>query len=198
MTGPYYTVESLQPECSVGFLIKRCGILMSQIAERGFESQPISFIQWTILIWLTQRTHVSPTELSVHLGHDMGALTRLVDELERKHLVIRERSVQDRRAVQIAITPEGRRLAQVGKRVVLDLLNKLVEPYSRTEIDTFISLLQQFLGRMQEFAKAITPAEIPAESPGTPSRLPAKRAGTRARDKASRSTHKSPRAKTLE
>ncbi len=109
MPESYYTLESLEANNSVGFLIKRCGIVMTQIAERRFESQQISFTQWMVLIWLTKRPQASPTELSAHLGHDMGALTRVVDELEREGMVRRDRSQHDRRAVEIAITPEGRR-----------------------------------------------------------------------------------------
>jgi DNA-binding MarR family transcriptional regulator len=176
MTDPYYTVETLEANRSVGYLVKRCGIVMTQIAERAFETQPISFTHWIILMSLTQRPHCSPTELSAQTGHDMGALTRVVDHLEREGLVVRERSQHDRRAVEIAITLEGRRLAQGGKRVVVELLNQLLGPYSKAEIEAFISLLQRFLTQMQEFqahaltqtqdtAKPATPAEHPSVTP---------------------------------
>ena len=153
MPEHYYNAETLDPERSVGYLIKRCGVLMTQFAERSFESQPISFTQWMALMSLTQRPHVSPTELSVHMGHDMGALTRLVDELQRDGLVRRERSEQDRRAVEIAITPEGRRVANNGKRLVVELLNRLVAPYSAQEIEGLIVLLRKLLTQMQSIAK---------------------------------------------
>ena len=169
MPSPYYTVDTLEPGRSVGFLIKRCGVLMTQIAERAFAAQPISFTRWIVLMTLTERACASPTELSAHMGHDMGALTRVVDELERDGQVRRERSQHDRRAVEIAITPEGRRLAHAGKRVMVDLLNRLVGPYSRTEIEAFIALLQKFLAQMQAFqAQTQAPAKaaaIPAEPP---------------------------------
>jgi DNA-binding MarR family transcriptional regulator len=153
MPEPYYTLESLQADKSVGFLIKRCGIVMTQLAERHFESQPISFTQWTALMWLTLRPHASPTELGAHLGHDLGALTRMVDELKREGLVRRDRSQHDRRAVQIAITPEGRRLAQSGKRLVIGLMNELLAPYSKAQVDTLILLLQGLLLRLQDAAQ---------------------------------------------
>jgi DNA-binding MarR family transcriptional regulator len=196
MTGPYYSVEHLQPERSVGFLIKRCGVLMGQIAERAFQAHSISFNQWIILIMLTQRDHASPSELSAYMGHDMGALTRLVDELTREGLVIRERNEHDRRAVQIAITPEGRRLAQAGKRIIVELLNELVEPYSTAEVDAMISLLQRFLARMQEFAKVSKPAVTPAPTglQSTTGRHPAMRTGAKGR----RRPHGAPRRKATE
>ncbi len=36
MSQPYYTVENLEAGKSIGFLVKRCGGLMSQLAERRF------------------------------------------------------------------------------------------------------------------------------------------------------------------
>jgi len=192
MTGPYYTLESLEAHTSVGFLIKRCGILMTQFAERRFESEPLSFTRWMILMWLTQRPHASPTELSTHLGHDMGALTRVVDQLEREALVRRERSELDRRAVQIGVTPEGRRMAHAGKRVMLDLVNQLVEPLSRTETDALISSLQRLLMHLQEIGKSATPVEPASPTPRQRGARGAKRAG------ASRSQErKQPRRKLL-
>lgn len=157
MPEKYYIPESFKPETSVGFLIKRCGAMMSQIAERRFESLPISFTQWTILVRLAQVPHASPTDLSLYTGHDMGALTRVVDELERGALVHRARSQQDRRAVEIAITPEGRRLVQVGKRIIVDLLNGLLESYSRADVDAFIALLQRFLVQCSKPQEALPP-----------------------------------------
>jgi MarR family transcriptional regulator, multiple antibiotic resistance protein MarR len=149
MAGQYYTEDNLQAPNSVGYLLKRCGALMTQIAERRFEGKPISFTQWIILIRLTQQTHISPTELAEHLGHDMGALTRIVDDLQKKGLVIRERSESDRRAVQITATEEGRRLALATKQYVVDLANELVAPYSVAETDQLISLLQRLMVHME-------------------------------------------------
>jgi DNA-binding MarR family transcriptional regulator len=194
MPEQYYTVDSLQPDTSIGFLIKRSGVLMTQIAERAFESQPISFTQWIILMLLTYRPHASPSELSSLMGHDMGALTRLVDELERAALVLRERSRHDRRAVEIAIAPEGRRLAQAGKRVLVDLLNQLVAPYSRAEIDALIPLLQRLVARMQETVTAAPPAE-PASAA---TKQVGSRGTTRTAAKAAGLKVRTPRRKPLE
>ena len=170
MAEPYYAVDSLQAGNSVGYLVKRCGLLVMQFAERRFESQPITFTQWTVLAQLSQHPHLKPTELSRNLGHDMGALTRVVDDLEKLKLVRRERSEHDRRAVRITVTAEGRRLAKTTMPVVVDLANELVAPYSKAETDLLITLLQRMLGRMEHMA------EPPAEEPAArPRRLPGRR-----------------------
>jgi DNA-binding MarR family transcriptional regulator len=155
---PYYTLETLEASRSIGFLMKRCGVLMSQVAERRFEALSISFTQWLALIGLVQHEHVSATALSEQLGHDMGACTRVVDELERRGLARRERSRRDRRAVEIAITPAGRQHALEGKRLVVELLNELVEPFSEAEIETLIGLMQRLHGHLQQAAGSPTAA----------------------------------------
>jgi DNA-binding MarR family transcriptional regulator len=152
---PYYRVANLEASNSVGYLIKRCGVLMTQSAERRFEAVSVSFTQWVALMRLSARqSHISATQLSRELGHDMGALTRVVDELERRGLVRRERSRRDRRAVEIAITAAGRRQAASAKRVMVELLNELVEPYTEAEIGTLIGLLQRMLLHLQRTSAA--------------------------------------------
>ncbi len=173
MRQPYYSLESLEADNSVGYLLKRCGVLMNQVAERRFQSLPMSFSQWVVLVHLAEQEHMSATELSVHLGQDMGALTRVVDELERLGFARRERSRRDRRAVEIAITPAGRREAQSAKRVVVELLNRLVEPFTDREIDTLLGLLQRLHGHLQEaFTPEATavPAPKPLDRPRRPRR----------------------------
>jgi DNA-binding MarR family transcriptional regulator len=160
MRESYYSPETLQAENSVGYLVKRCGVLMTQLAERRFESLDISFTQWLVLVYLAQQEHVSATQLSAQVGHDMGALTRVVDQLERRGFARRKRSRRDRRAVEIAITAAGRRQAQNAKRVVVELLNRLVEPFAERETDTLIVLLQRLLGHLQEAMGPKPPAPL--------------------------------------
>jgi len=154
MRRPYYKAESLERENSVGFLVKRCGVLMTQLAEERFATDTaVTFTQWLALMSLcTRQGHISATQLSRDLGHDMGALTRVVDELERRGLVRRERSRKDRRAVEIAITPEGRRVAGEAKRAIVGLLNELVQPYSLQELETLISLLRRLWQHLERAA----------------------------------------------
>ena len=164
MRQPYYSLESLEANKSVGYLLKRSGLLMTQVAERRFEDLPISFSQWVVLIHLAQQQHVSATALSAHVGQDMGALTRVVDELERLGFARRERSRRDRRAVEIAITAAGRREAKSASRVVVQLLNRLVEPFTDHEIDTLLALLQRLHAHLQE---AVAPQAALAPAPKT-------------------------------
>jgi hypothetical protein len=72
----------------------------------------------------------------------------------------RARRARDRRVVEITLTPEGRRHLQGGKRIVVEMLNSLVAPFSREELETLIGLMQRMMARLQE-AEATVPAARP-------------------------------------
>jgi DNA-binding MarR family transcriptional regulator len=163
MTEPFYTVDNLQAPTSIGFLVKRCGGLMSQAAERRFATEKVSFTQWMVLANLGRFERLTATALSEETCHDMGALTRIVDDLEKAGLVKRERTERDRRVVEIALTAEGRRYLETGKRLVVELLNSLAEPFSRQELETLIALLQRMMARLQE-AATVTPVPQPTQA----------------------------------
>jgi DNA-binding MarR family transcriptional regulator len=164
MTEPFYTAETIEAPQSIGFLVKRCGGLMSQIAERHFATEQVSFTQWMVIATLGRYERLTATTLSEETCHDMGALTRIVDDLEEEGLVRRERTERDRRVVEIALTPQGRRYIQTGKRLVVELLNSLAEPFSRQELETLIALLQRLMARLQE-TEMTTLATQPRQKP---------------------------------
>ena len=164
MTEPFYTADTLEAPKSIGFLVKRCGGLMSQLAERHFATEQVSFTQWMVIATLGRFEHLTATALSEETCHDMGALTRIVDDLEREGLVRRERTERDRRVVEIALTADGRRYLQAGKRIVVELLNSLAAPFSRQELETLIALLQRMMARLQDAARMISAPE-PREAP---------------------------------
>jgi DNA-binding MarR family transcriptional regulator len=159
MSHAFYTADTLEATTSVGFLMKRCYGLMAQLAERRFASEQVSFTQWMVLANLGRFERLTATALSGECSHDMGALTRIVDDLEEAGLVRRERSERDRRVVEITLTPEGRRHLQAGKHVVAEMLNSLVAPYSRQEIETLIVLLQRMMAHLQEAERISSPPE---------------------------------------
>jgi DNA-binding MarR family transcriptional regulator len=71
-------------------------------------------------------------------------VTRLLDRLERRHLVIRNRAKEDRRFVSIHITNEG-----------LSLLKELDDPIAQRQLDLMGHMDKQQLYRMVELLETI-------------------------------------------
>jgi DNA-binding MarR family transcriptional regulator len=125
----------------------------------------LSFTQWVTLMSLRNKgPRLSATHLSREVGHDMGALTRVIDGLEKSGHVRRERSLEDRRAVQISLTDKGLRDAEAQLGIIVDLQNKLLEPFSKSEADTLVLLLQRLHQTLLETVDAVSGTAVPPKA----------------------------------
>jgi DNA-binding MarR family transcriptional regulator len=69
--------------------------------------------QWVVLRCLIDMENASLNELAVVVGVDTGALSRMVERLSQKGLVVRETDPANRRAVRLRLTDGGRALVPV-------------------------------------------------------------------------------------
>ncbi|WCB96855.1 hypothetical protein DSM104299_05623 [Baekduia alba] len=81
------------------------------------------------------------TELTGLLNVERSTMTGLVDRVERRELVKRAPDPKDRRAIQIALTPKGRRLAMKSYGAVttkVDALTSGLAPSSATRLTKIV------------------------------------------------------------
>lgn len=81
------------------------------------------------------------SELGPMLGLAKSSLTGLVDRTERNGLVRREADPQDTRAVRVALTPRGSRLAEEFYAETCQRIDKLPTGLSAAERDMLADLL---------------------------------------------------------
>jgi DNA-binding MarR family transcriptional regulator len=84
-------------------------------------------------------------ELGATLRLAKSSLTGLVDRTERNGLVRREADPQDMRAVRVALTAEGRRLAEEFYTETCRRIADLLAGLAPAERDTLASLLRRVL-----------------------------------------------------
>jgi MarR family transcriptional regulator, lower aerobic nicotinate degradation pathway regulator len=89
--------------------LAQLSFLIQRTLERRAAEHDLSLIQTRLLGVLRDR---QPTmnELARMLDLDKSSVTGLVDRAERRRLVMRVPSTQDRRSVTVSLTPEGRSL----------------------------------------------------------------------------------------
>lgn len=156
MPRDYYKVEGYTSLRSIGYLLRRNSKLLTNAVEALFVKQDVSFVQWVVLMHLREKLATTSAELSECICHDSGALTRLIDGLEQRGLVQRTRSQQDRRVIEIELTPEGRKVTESFLPEIVDLYNHLVGDFSVQEVDTLITLLTRLgetLSRLDDTAE---------------------------------------------
>ena len=82
-------------------------------------------------------------EIAERMIERTPGITRMIDRLERKEFVVRERAANDRRQVRCRITATGRTLLRSLDKPVLDLDEELLSALSRSEAKELIRLLDK-------------------------------------------------------
>jgi DNA-binding MarR family transcriptional regulator len=136
---------------SVGYLISRVKSTMSNlitqrtVAELGVTSQ-----QASVLFMVASGKCVLAAELAREYGIDASAVTRLVDRLEKRGLLKRVRSSEDRRAVRLALTPEGEAIAARMPAIFTSVTEMLSQGLTPEEIGFLKSMLRRVLANSCE------------------------------------------------
>jgi DNA-binding MarR family transcriptional regulator len=96
-------------------------------------------------------TAKSASDLCKGMSYDAGAMTRMIDRLESKGLIRRNRRPEDRRVVYLELTEEGARAFPRMRLISMEVANRFLQGFSNTEARQ----LEGFLTRMLENAAAI-------------------------------------------
>jgi len=153
----HYRAEDYQARSSVGYLLKRAHSLLVDQLEVAVADSDITTTQWIVLMHLRDGLAINASDLCSQLRHDSGALTRLIDQLEARGLVQRERSREDRRAVQLRLTDAGRAVIAALVPAVVDKLNFALRDFSGAESATLNRLLTKLISSLEGAAAGAEP-----------------------------------------
>ncbi len=93
---------------SYTFWISRLASLMQEQFNQQLKELDVTWPQWMVLNVLNQSLADTPAAIAENIGIDRSAVTRLLDRLEKKALVMREHDKLDRRSVNVFITDTGK------------------------------------------------------------------------------------------
>jgi len=160
----HYSADSFHVQDSLGYLVKRTQRLMHDRIEAVFASQDITFQQWVVLMHLRDGLATTTAGLCAELRHDSGAMTRLIDQLDERGFIERQRQEADRRIVDLALTPAGRKMVESLIPLAVDTLNGTLEDFTKAEVQLMKGLLLKIITRIGELnAEAdATPAKVQA------------------------------------
>jgi DNA-binding MarR family transcriptional regulator len=79
------------------------------------------------------------------ISHDPGAMTRKIDLLEKRGLVRRVRSAEDRRAIRLELTPEGKKLFPKVLAAAVGMANEFLDGFTKAEVRQLEGMLERIL-----------------------------------------------------
>ena len=141
----HYTKDNFKLTESVGFQLVKARNLITNEMDAALKDLDISSQQMGIMLMLRQKLASTPFELSKMLGIDTGLMTRMLDKLETKGLVVRSRDEEDRRVVNLALTKPGAAVADQIPDIAPDVLNARLKDFTKAELNELRRLLRKFL-----------------------------------------------------
>lgn len=131
------------PEQSISHLIRRTHQMTVAGMDSIFMAEGMTGVQWSALMLIHVKCGTTSAAIARNLSHDKGAMTRLIDFLEQRGWIIRERCNDDRRVVNLAVTREGIVVAMRCKQQVEALWREWLGDWDETDIASLVLLLQK-------------------------------------------------------
>jgi DNA-binding MarR family transcriptional regulator len=140
MTDEHYPTKD-----SLGFIIYRTALALKSALQRCFKENgyEITGEQWAIIRHLWQEEALSQREIAEKTSKDKPNITRMLDALEKKHLIFRQSDPRDRRKYCIYLTKEGKQLYERLLPLTQSLRQRVTQNLAPAEIDLAKEILNK-------------------------------------------------------
>ena len=157
----FYDGSRYNREQSVGYWIKQAYQSVQRNLDGAMQELDLTGMQWGPLWLIASCGADNVAACAREAGMDAGAMTRMLDRLEAKGLIERERSTQDRRVVHLRLTPRGEEVASRIPHLLAKVLNRQLRGFSPEEFHSLLELLQRFVRN----GSACGDASVPCDNP---------------------------------
>jgi len=142
----FYVAKGWCAEESVGYLMKRVMLSIVTSADKRLADHGLTSAQWGPLMRMqAQGGTATVAEMARWLNVDAGAMTRLLDRLEKKGLCRRTRSTEDRRVVQVELTAAGQKAIAEVPAVLAAVMNEHLAGFDESEFKALRNYLERML-----------------------------------------------------
>lgn len=121
--------------------------LNHRLHEQGFD---ISMEHMIILKILYRNDGLSQNEFARMFSKDKGAITRIINNMENRNLVVRIPAQTDKRVKLIYLTPYGKQIRSDIYRIVDEFNNNIVENIPQNELECCLKVLNKIIATLKE------------------------------------------------
>jgi DNA-binding MarR family transcriptional regulator len=140
-----------EDEMVVGHLISRARSALLTGLDGELEPFGLTGAQFAVLKNLADGIADTAADLCRTMHYDTGSMTRMLDRLEEKAVLRRERCTEDRRVVYLRITPTGNDLLPQLRAAAVHVLSRHLAGFSPAEVES----LKHYLIRMIANGQAV-------------------------------------------
>lgn len=129
----------------VGKLIRLVYSSLLRSVDSRMQPLALTAMQWEPLLSLAVGPADTVAALARECDMDCGAMTRMLDRLEHKQLLQRQRSQSDRRMVNLVLTDAGAEIAAEIPLIIHQELSRHLAGFSAEELQLFTHFLTRML-----------------------------------------------------
>ncbi len=141
----FYRSDNYTVDDSVSYLMRLALASISRQIDLQMQEYGVTALQWGPLLLIKHGRGNTAAALARESSIDTGAVTRMLDRLEAKGLLTRERCKRDRRVVHLKLTAEGERVTEHIPACVSSVLNSHLRGFSVEQFEFLKGLLRQML-----------------------------------------------------
>jgi DNA-binding MarR family transcriptional regulator len=144
--------ETLSPR--VGFLLNLCSAHIREMTKQALKALEITPRHYGIIATLYSEGALPQQTIGEKIEIDRTSMVLLVDDLEKKRLVVRGTHPQDRRYHLIDLTPSGKKLFEKMDKLVEDVEEDFLVTLTHSEKDAFRRILMKLIKKLPSQAQS--------------------------------------------
>lgn len=139
------------PPIGIGKLLRRSHLAFSKIFRDRLKEYGVTFSEFVHLERLWYDDGLNQTELSRRVGIETASSTTVLDTLEKRGYIRRERDARDRRSVKVFLEPAGREFEAKLLGCAAEINAIAREGLSRSDIATFFRIASVIAGNLEAY-----------------------------------------------
>jgi DNA-binding MarR family transcriptional regulator len=137
----------------VSSLVFHLGRELRTALDRRLTNHDLTSQQAALLLRSRLMKHPNPIQMAEHLGTDTAGMTRLLDRLEKKGLIFRKMSPDDRRSIVIVLGPKSKHVLPRLLPEFRNVEDGLLEGFDKGEVAQLNSMLHRLLENARSLSK---------------------------------------------
>ncbi|MDQ3238974.1 MAG: MarR family transcriptional regulator [bacterium] len=125
-----------------GLLQAKAYRILKNYLSRNLDEYNLTMPEWALLGSIYEKESMKLTEIAKLLDVEAPYATNLAEQLQKKGLVIRAESSDDRRVKRISLTKKGALLVPVVERNIKNAMRTIYNSVTQDELGVYIKVLQ--------------------------------------------------------
>jgi len=130
---------------NIGYLLNRLLRGLREDMNAGLAPLMLNVQEYSIMRIIESGRAATQQQVAERYGIDSSSMVELVDRLEEREILLREKNAQDRRSYRLVLTPKGRKTLTRAKRIAESVHKKFLEPLEDDEREMFYGSLVKLI-----------------------------------------------------